>query len=794
VPERGGERRRRGQARLAGARVPSNPRNRLTAQRPLSNLARLAWLVFLLAAALVLAWRLPQPPAFATLVRSIPLHSFLETCAVAIAILIFALGWTIRTSARTWNPVFLYSAFLAVALIDFGHMLSFAGMPQFVTPASEEKSLLFWLAARFLDALALAALVLPSWKPLRRPGARYIFLATCLAYAGLVYWLGVYRADEIVGLPIYTHGAARFGVNAEYCIVAIRVLTFAALIWRPGRARPFHLLLLLAAVASAALSDLSVTFDAGAPGTFAVLGHLYKILGYCFVYRAIQLESLREPYDRRARSERALLQSEARFAIAFRASPVAMFLTTLEGGKYLDVNDCLLAGLGYRREEMIGRTASELQVWADADDRVKLIDVLRERRSVRDVEVRARTKNGEFRDSLLSAEVIEVEGQQCLLGMLLDITERKRTEKEIHWLASIVESTNDAVISANRDLIIDHWNRGAQTLLGYRAEEAIGKSLDILVPPERLNATHELAARVLAGEKNDSFDTEAMTNAGVRVAVSLTVSPIVDAKQTVVGLSCIARDIMVRVHTDAVIRELNETLECRVVERTAELESANRELEAFSYSVSHDLRSPLRAINGFAGMVVESESAALSKSGRDLLLRVVSSAKHMGRLIDDMLDFSRLSRSRLVATTVDMALLANAVFGELRDQYPRVEINISAMPEVRGDRAMLHQVYANLIGNALKFSAKREPPSVQVGVMDMAGKAVFYVKDNGAGFDMAYAAKLFGVFERLHSVEEYPGTGVGLAIVKRIIERHGGQIWAEAAPDEGATFYFTLHD
>jgi PAS domain S-box-containing protein len=155
----------------------------------------------------------------------------------------------------------------------------------------------------------------------------------------------------------------------------------------------------------------------------------------------------------------------------------------LDDGKYIDVNDSLLAGLGYQREEMIGRTALELQVWADSADRLKLIGVLRERGSVRNAEVRMRTKNGEFRDALLCAEVIEVEGKQCLLAMLLDITERKRAEKEIYWLAAIVESTNDAVISANCDLIIDHWNRGAQTLLGYRPEEVIGKSLDVLIHP-----------------------------------------------------------------------------------------------------------------------------------------------------------------------------------------------------------------------------------------------------------------------------------------------------------------------
>jgi hypothetical protein len=320
VSDRGRER-WRGQARLAGARVLSNPRNRLTDSRPLSHLVWVAWLVVFLAAVLLLAWLVPQSAAVATLARSIPLHTFLETCAVALAILIFALGWNIPTAERAWNGVFLYSAFLAVALIDFGHILSYPGMPPFITPASEEKSLLFWLSGRFLDALALGSLALPSGRPLARLRARYLFLATCLAYAGLTYWFGVYHAEEIASLLTDARSPTLYGINAEYGIVAIRMLTFGMLIWRAGRTQPFHMPLLLAAVASTALSDVSVTFNAGEPGIFAVLGHLYKILGYCSVYRVVQLESLREPYDRRARSEEALLQSEARFATAFRTSP-----------------------------------------------------------------------------------------------------------------------------------------------------------------------------------------------------------------------------------------------------------------------------------------------------------------------------------------------------------------------------------------------------------------------------------------------------------------------------------------
>ena len=240
------------------------------------------------------------------------------------------------------------------------------------------------------------------------------------------------------------------------------------------------------------------------------------------------------------------------------------------------------------------------------------------------------------------------------------------------------------------------------------------------------------------------------------------------------------------------IQDLNLNLEARVRQRTEELSRANRELEAFSYSVSHDLRAPLRALDGYAHLIRDDEAKHLSPDGRYMLERIWINAAKMGVLIDDILRFSRVGRSEMQRADVDMTALARSVAGQLCPDYARAELAIDELPHVRGDEAMLRQVWVNLIGNALKFSAKADQPHVMVGTTGVAGETAFFVRDNGAGFDMAQAGKLFEVFRRLHSDKDFPGTGAGLAIVKRIIERHGGKIWAEAQPDRGATLYFTL--
>jgi signal transduction histidine kinase len=238
------------------------------------------------------------------------------------------------------------------------------------------------------------------------------------------------------------------------------------------------------------------------------------------------------------------------------------------------------------------------------------------------------------------------------------------------------------------------------------------------------------------------------------------------------------------------VQRLNAELEQKVRERTAELEIANRELESFSYSVSHDLRAPLRAVDGYGQMLEEDYAAKLDAEGRRLLGVVRGSAAQMGRLIDDLLKFSQVGRRALAAAPVDMHALAAEVIAELAQSFPRTRIELHALPEALGDRALLRHVWSNLLGNALKYSASAGQPRVEVGARAQDEEVVYWVRDNGAGFDMRYYEKLFKVFQRLHREDEFEGTGVGLAIVQRVVIRHGGRVWGEGASGAGACFSF----
>ncbi len=237
-----------------------------------------------------------------------------------------------------------------------------------------------------------------------------------------------------------------------------------------------------------------------------------------------------------------------------------------------------------------------------------------------------------------------------------------------------------------------------------------------------------------------------------------------------------------------------ESERAKAEQAKALLESANRELEAFSYSVSHDLRAPLRAISGFSQAVIEDCAPRLDDDGKRYLGLIQENAHRMGRLIDDLLTFSRLGRQQMTETEIDMEAIAKSVFDELATQAPgrKIEFAMRSTPQAYGDTSMIRQVLTNLLSNAIKFTRNREETSIEFGYLPEMGEGAYYVKDNGVGFDMQYVDKLFGVFQRLHSISEFEGTGVGLALVNRIIARHGGRAWAESKVNQGATFYFTL--
>jgi hypothetical protein len=243
------------------------------------------------------------------------------------------------------------------------------------------------------------------------------------------------------------------------------------------------------------------------------------------------------------------------------------------------------------------------------------------------------------------------------------------------------------------------------------------------------------------------------------------------------------------------LRLENAVLEQRVRDRTEELETANSELEAFSYSVSHDLRAPLRHIEGFSNLLVSEYKDSVKGEALQLVNRINASSRRMGQLIDDLLQFSRLSKTPLAKQTVKISALVNEIVAELQNDHPgrKVTVKVGELPDAEGDPSLLKQVFVNLLSNAFKFTRGLDAV-IEVGYEDRAGEKTYYIRDNGVGFDMQYATRLFSVFQRLHSAEKFEGTGVGLSIVQRIVQRHGGRIWAEAEVNKGATFYFTLAD
>lgn len=372
--------------------------------------------------------------------------------------------------------------------------------------------------------------------------------------------------------------------------------------------------------------------------------------------------------------------------------------------------------------------------------------------------------------------------------------ERRAAEQLLMHYAALVQSSDDAIIGKDLDGRITSWNRGAEQLFGYSAGEVIGQTIDLLIPDDRREEEAMILDQIRRGATVKHYETVRRCKDGRQVDISVTVSPLRDNRGRVVGASKIARDISERKLSEQELRRYRAHLEELVAERTRELEAANRELEAFTYSASHDLRTPLRAIDGFSGLLGSKYGDQLDAEGRRLLTVVRNNAARMSQLIDGILAFSRCGRLRLKAGEVDMERLLHAAWMDLEPlrEGRTIRLQVTPLAPTQGDPILLRQVWSNLLANAIKFTAPRPEAQIAVGCSSGSTETRYSVTDNGVGFDPAYAHKLFGVFQRLHAVDEFAGTGIGLAIVKRIVNRHGGRVEADGRLGEGATFSFSL--
>ena len=479
------------------------------------------------------------------------------------------------------------------------------------------------------------------------------------------------------------------------------------------------------------------------------------------------------------------VQEDAPFRLLFAANPLPTWLYDSESLRFLEVNDAAVSRYGYTRDEFLQKRMTDLHLPEDA---ARLIDDLRRAGPGlrRWTNLRHRTRDARILDVEIAAHTLQFRGGPAVLVVVHDVTERKRAEAALRQSdarhRAIVDAALDCVITMDGDGRVIEFNPAAERTFGYRKRDVFGRPLADLIIATDLRQAHRdgLACHQATGE---------LKVLGRRIEMRAVRG---DGEELYTGY---VRDITERKQSEDAQRALNTELEQRVSQRTAELQAALEELEAFSYSVSHDLLAPLRSIAGFSQALVEDAGPVLSGETRTHLDRIRTATHRMGQLIDDLLRLSKVSRGEMTREPVNLGELAVRVANELGKRAGRHVPAVSIAPALvaMGDPRLLRILLENLLDNAWKFTGRQPNAQVEIGSNDGPdGSTIFYVRDNGVGFDAAYAAKLFTPFQRLHAASDFPGTGIGLATVRRIVHRHGGHVWAEGAPGRGACVSFTL--
>ena len=491
---------------------------------------------------------------------------------------------------------------------------------------------------------------------------------------------------------------------------------------------------------------------------------------------------------RRTRTEEQLRNAQERFRLLFDSNPIPTWVFDMETLVIVAVNATALKTYGYTHEEFLRFKITDIR---PPEDVPSLLDSIhKENASSEDSGPwRHRKKSGEVIDVQIRSYPLKFDGKPARLVVATDITEKKRAEDALKQseerLRMIIANIKDySVITLDRLGHVTSWNGAAERIKGYRTDEVIGKHVSIFYTSDDVSIgkpTIELDTAIKSGRFED--DGWRIRKDGSQFWANVVVTPLLDQVGSVRGFVKITRDT-----TEKRIAEQ------QLLQRSAELEAANKELESFSYSVSHDLRAPLRGIDGFSQALEEDYAAHLDANARNYLGRIRAGTQRMAMLIDDLLNLARVTRAEMHRETVDLTKMASDIARDLQRAEPnrQIALKIDDSLTANGDHRLVRVALQNLLDNAWKFTAKRADTRIELSALGSNGRRVYFVRDNGAGFDQAYAARLFGAFQRLHSMEEFPGTGIGLATVQRIIHRHGGKVWAEGAVNHGATVYFTL--